>query len=705
MQTVIKIPGLCCPSEEKMIRGHLSSSSQISEMSFDYLQRQVTIMHQLDDPALLLERIRALGLEANFKEETIQKVPSPGVPPATKVLLSIAGILAASAELLDLLMHSQFSWLVAVLAILSIAACAKEVFPPAWRAVRSFSLNTHFLMLLAIIGAFVTGHFAEAAMVAFLFSLAEMLEDASQERAGRAIGDLLSLAPQKAQVQQIDGTWRETEVAGIQEGQTVRVRPGERVPLDGKVISGASSVNQAPITGESMPVEKNPGDMLFAGSMNSSGVLEFQVQGDAAHSTIARIVRAVGEAQSQRAPVERLVDRFAYYYTPAVVLCAIAFAVAPPLLFGQSWSLWFYRALVLLVISCPCAFVISTPVTLVSALAAAAKRGILIKGSIYLEKGSRLRCLALDKTGTLTHGVPSLTDVVSLSDWPHEKVLLYAASVNAASRHPVADAMVSATQGIQLLPTQNYQMLTGMGATAHINGTQFFIGNHRLTEENNVCNTHVEKVLLDIQKQGKTAVVLTSDRQSIGVLGVADTVRQTSLNALDQLRKLGVQLVMLSGDNQQTTQALAQQMQIDEAHGELMPEDKLRQVAALQKKFGLVGMVGDGINDAPALAKADIGFAMGAAGSDTAIETADVALMADDLSALPDFLRLSRRAMNILKVNLGMAIGIKILFFVMALFGYANLWMAVFADTGVSLLVVANGLRLLKNGKMGSSNT
>jgi Cd2+/Zn2+-exporting ATPase len=704
MQTVIKIPGLCCPSEEKLIRGHLSSLSQISELSFDYLQRQVTVMHQLDDPVLLIERIRALGLEADFKEKTVAEIQHHGITLTTKVLLGISALFAVGAELADWFLPHQLSGWIVILAILSIAACAKEIFPPAWRAVRSFSLNTHFLMLLAIIGAFATGHFAEAAMVAFLFSLAEMLEDVSQERAGKAIGDLLSLAPQNAQVEQIDGTWRETEVATIKEGQKVRVRPGESVPLDGEVISGASTVNQAPITGESMPVEKTLGDMLFAGSINGSGVLEFRAQGDAAHSTIARIVQAVQEAQTQRAPVERMVDRFAHYYTPAVVVCAITFAILPPLLFGQSWSLWFYRALVLLVISCPCAFVISTPVTLVSALAAAARRGILIKGSVYLEAGSRLRCLALDKTGTLTQGIPSLTDVVPLTDWTHEKVLLYAASINAASHHPVADAMLAATNGIQLLPAENYQMLIGRGATAHINGKQFFIGNHRLAEENKVCSAHVEKVLSQIEKQGKTSVVLTNGQHSIAVLGVADTIRQTSLGALDQLRKMGVQLVMLSGDNQKTTQALAQQMKISDAYGELLPEDKLHKIASLQEKYGLVGMVGDGINDAPALAKADISFAMGAAGSDTAIETANVALMADDLSALPEFLRLSRRAMSILKVNLGMAIGIKILFFAMALFGYANLWMAVFADTGVSLLVVANGLRLLKSEKVRNSN-
>jgi Cd2+/Zn2+-exporting ATPase len=701
MQTVIKIPGLCCPSEEKLIRGQLSSLSRIDEMSFDYLQRQVTIAHQLDDPTVLLERIRALGLEAEFFEEVVAETPHQGLALSAKVLLGLSGIFAVSAELGDWFLPRQHSSIILILAILSIAACAKEVFPPAWRAVRSFSLNTHFLMLLAIIGAFATGHFAEAAMVAFLFSLAEILEDVSKERAGKAIEELLTLTPQKTQVEQADGTWREIEVANVTAGQKVRVRAGENVPLDGVVTNGVSTVNQAPITGESMPVEKKPGDTVFAGSTNGSGVLEFRVQGDAAHSTIARIAQAVQKAQSQRAPVERTVDRFAHYYTPAVVICAVAFATLPPLLLGQSWSVWFYRALVLLVISCPCAFVISTPVTLVSALAAAARRGILIKGSIYLEKGSRLRCLALDKTGTLTQGIPSLTDVVPLTDWAHEKVLLYAASVNAASHHPVADAMIAATNGKQLLPAENYQMLIGRGATASINGTQFFIGNHRLAEENKVCGSHVEKVLSQIEDQGKTSVVFTNDQHSIAVLGVADTIRQTSSAALDQLRKMRLQLVMLSGDNQQTTQALAQQLKIDNAYGELLPEDKLQKIAELQKRYGMVGMVGDGINDAPALAKADISFAMGAAGSDTAIETADVALMADDLSALPEFLCLSRRAMKILKANLSMAIGIKVLFFAMALFGYANLWMAVFADTGVSLLVVANGLRLLRGNTRG----
>ena len=711
-QSVFFIAGMCCPTEQQIIRNRLKSVPHIERLDFNMMQREVTISHHLNDDKSIYSALTSLGLGAQRKatateaestiegEGTTEAHEQPSTL-ASKVLLGASGVAALAAEILAHLIGKDTAWPVIALAVLSIVAGGRDTLRKALMSLRTLTLNINFLMALAIIGAVCIGQWPEAAMVTFLFGVAEMVEAFSMERARNAIGSLMEMTPETATVRSEEGVlreWRAVAASAVQIGQVVRVKPGERIPLDGTVTAGASTVNQAPITGESMPVEKKAGDTVFAGSINERGVFEFNVTANKGNTTLARIIRAVQEAQAERAPTQRFIDDFARYYTPAVVALALLVGVVPSLFFGAALSPWLYKALVMLVIACPCALVISTPVTVVSGLAAAARLGVLIKGGVYLETGRKIRVVALDKTGTLTHGKPVLTDVVALGGAARDEVLHIAASIDALSEHPVASAIVAAwnKEAGALLPVENFESITGRGVVGTINGTRYFVGNHRLAEENAVCGAHVEAALNRLESEGKTAVVLTTATTALAVLGVADTLRETSVEALRSLHALGVRSVMLTGDNQTTAHAIARKVGIDDARGGLLPEEKLSAVEDLLKQHGTVGMVGDGINDAPALAKSSIGFAMSAAGTDTAIETADVALMEDDLRKLPFFIALSRQVGRVLMQNIAFAIGIKVVFFALALTGHATLWMAVFADMGGSLIVVFNGLRLLR---------
>jgi len=576
--------------------------------------------------------------------------------------MAASGVAAIGAEFLAWTGASETAPAVIALALLSIATGGLPTLRKGWVALRTFTLNINFLMSIAVIGAMAIGEWPEAAVVIFLFALAERIETLSLERARNAIRGLMAMTPDTASLRLESGDWCELAATEVQLGQFVRVWPGERIPLDGVVTAGASSLNQAPITGESIPVEKSAGDPVFAGTVNERGAFEFRVTAIKGDTTLAHIIRAVQEAQGQRAPTQRFIDRFARLYTPAVVVVAVLIAAVPPLVFGAPFQDWFYKALVTLVIACPCALVISTPVTIVSGLAAAARHGILVKGGVHLENGRLIRAVALDKTGTLTHGRPVVTDVVALADG----LLQLAASVDAHSEHPVAEAIVAAWHGSErrpLLDLTAFEALAGRGAKATVDGALYHLGNHRLVEELGLCAPRAEEVLERLEREGKTAVMLASEREPLCVLGVADTVRGHSAEAIRDLHTLGVVSVMLTGDNPTTARAIADAV---------------------------------GINDAPALAKASLGFAMGAVGTDTAIETADVALMDDDLRKLPRFIALSRRTSQVLRQNITLALGIKAVFFALALAGQATLWMAVFADMGASLIVAANGLRLLR---------
>jgi len=704
---------MCCPTEAAAIRGRLEKLTGVARTEIDLLQRRVTVTHSIEDRAIL-QSLRSLGMEAALAMPAEREVgtaetvapPMDAEAGARRWLpLAAAGLFALASEVAALGTGQERSALVVGLALLAIALGGIGTLRKGWFALRNLTLNIHFLMSLAVIGAVLLGQWPEAAMVTVLFTLAERIEDYSLDRARSAIRTLMALTPETALVRGENDEWREADAGTIPMGQTVRVRPGERIPLDGQVTAGASTVNQAPITGESMPVEKSAGDPVFAGSINERGTFDFEVTAGRGDTTLDRIVRAVQQAQAQRAPTQRFVDRFARYYTPAVVVFALLVAVAPPLLLGQDFGPWVYRALVLLVIACPCALVLSTPIAVVSGLAAAARAGVLVKGGVYLEEGRKLRVVALDKTGTLTEGKPRVTDVIPLAGLSQEEVLHWAASLNVLSEHPVASAMVAhcatghGDRACVLLPVTEFQSLTGRGVQGTINGTIHYVGSHRLAHENLVCDTWVEAALDRLEQEGKTAVILTDQARALAVVGVADTVRETSIEAVRQLHAVGIRTVMLTGDNAKTAAAIAATVGIDDVRGGLLPEHKLAAIGELQVQYGTVGMVGDGINDAPALARASVGFAMGAAGTATALETADVALMDDDLRKLPHFLRLSRATGRILAQNIILAIAIKAVFFALALSGTATLWMAVFADMGASLLVVFNGLRLLRFGR------
>lgn len=586
----------------------------------------------------------------------------------------------------------------ALLALVAVLAGGLPTYKKGWIALRNRNLNMNALMSIAVTGAFLIGQWPEGAMVMFLFALAEVIEAKSLDRARRAVRGLMALAPEKATVRQADGNWVEVTAAAVPLDARVRVRPGERIALDGIIVSGRSAVNQAPITGESLPVEKAQGDPVFAGTINESGSFEYRVTATATHSTLARIIHAVEAAQGSRAPTQRFVDQFARVYTPVVFVVAIGMAIVPPLVFGTPWFDAIYRALVLLVIACPCALVISTPVTIVSGLATAARHGILVKGGAYLEAGRQLTVIALDKTGTLTHGKPEQTDFASLTESDETRIRGIAASLAGRSDHPVSQALSRAAEadGIPVREVEEFAAIPGYGIRGQVDGRSYQLGNHRLAEALHLCSPALEARLGELERQGKTVVLLMDNLRALALFAVADTVRETSREAVAELHALHVKTLMLTGDNPHTAEAIAAQVGIDEARGNLLPESKLAAIKSLLSPAAKVGMVGDGINDAPALAQADIGFAMGAAGTDTAIETADVALMDDDLRKLAVFVRIARSTASVLRQNIALALGIKAVFIGLTFAGQASMWMAVFADMGASLLVVFNGLRLLR---------
>lgn len=700
------IPAMDCPAEEAVIRNRLSRMPGVTGLSFDLFNRQLTVEHTLESEVGIVAALKDIGLTPSGERQATRygaNNTDHGHSVATRTqiaLIATSGVLAFASEIVAWATGVEMSWPVVSLAVISILMGGLPTLRKGFIALRTLTLNINFLMTVAVIGAAAIGSWPEAAMVIFLFAVAELIESYSLERARNAVRALMTLAPETAAVKQADGSWNEVDAEAVAVGSTVRVKPGERIPLDGEVVSGASAVNQAPITGESIPAEKAAGDQLFAGTINGNGLLEFKTTGGKDETTLARIIKTVQEAQSQRAPTQRFVDSFARVYTPIVCGVALLVAVLPPLVFHQLWMPWIYKALVLLVVGCPCALVISTPVTIVSGLAAAAKRGILIKGGVYLEQGKTIRVIALDKTGTITEGKPKVTEVRSLNSLSVERVLLLAASLDSGSDHPVARAVTAAwtderqAQSGPLLAVADFESMTGRGVRGTIDGQWYFVGNHRFAHERGVCSPEVEAILAELEAKGQTAIVLTNEKSALGILAVADTPRATSVEAVKELHDLGIRTIMLSGDNQTTAEVIARSVGIDDARGGLLPEDKLKAIDDLLTKHDPVGMVGDGVNDAPALAQATVGFAMGAAGTDTALETADVALMRDDLRGVPEFLVLSRRTSSILVQNISFALLTKVAFFVLAILGIATMWMAVLADVGATLVVIANGLRL-----------
>jgi Cd2+/Zn2+-exporting ATPase len=701
-----RVANMDCASEESEIRRAVEGVAGIRALTFQLGQRTLAI----DAAAASVEQALAAMRKAGFDP---QPLSAPGVPAPADAAehqhahgsesggiwrLSAALALALAAELLGFLAPDTKVWQGVGLAVAAAAIwmAGFDVYKKGLTALRHGRLNINALMTVAVTGAFAIGQWPEAAMVMALYAIAEAIEARAVDRARNAIKRLLAMAPEEAAVRQADGSWATVPVASVVLGAVVRVRPGERVPMDGTVSAGNTSINQAPVTGESIPVDKAVGDPVFAGTINETGSFEFEVSTLASNSTLARIIHAVEEAQGTRAPTQGFVDRFAAIYTPAVFVIALGAALLGPWLLGWTWMTSVYKALVLLVIACPCALVISTPVTIVSGLAAAARRGILIKGGIYLEGARKLKAIALDKTGTITEGKPRLvTWSVVQPNGDLAAVERTAAALATHSDHPVSRAIAAGLKP-NGLEAKDFTALAGRGVQAEIDGTVYVLGNHRLIEERGQCSSTLEATLKEHEEAGRTVTMLASAAGVLALFAVADTIKPSSREAVGALRALGITPVMLTGDNQATASAIAHEAGIGEARGNLLPEDKLGAIKTLQRELGPTAMTGDGINDAPALAQADIGVAMGAAGTDIAMEAADVVVMNDDLRRIAETVRLSRATHAVLWQNIALALGIKAVFLVLAVFGNASMWMAVFADMGASLLVVVNGLRLLR---------
>jgi len=581
---------------------------------------------------------------------------------------------------------------------LAVACGARHVIVKAFYALKRLRADMNLLMTIAVIGAMFIDEWFEAATVSFLFALSLAIESWSIGRARHAVEALLDLAPSTVTVKDESGQEHVVPASEVNIGTRFILAPGDKIPLDGNVISGYSAVNQAPITGESMPVAKQEGDEIFAGSINGEGTLEIRSTKLVSDTTLAQITRLVGEAHSKRAEIEQWVEKFARVYTPAVMVVALAMSIIPPLFFERSWNEWFYHALVLLVIACPCALVISTPVSIVAALACAARQGILIKGGTYIEAPATIQAFAFDKTGTLTSGEPVVTGVYPLNGHSVEELLSRAAALEARSNHPLAKAILQYVENrsIRVASADNVTVLPGKGVTGLFNGTNYWLGSRRYLLERSQEIPEISEKAIALEQTGQTVIAIGNDRHICGLIAVADQPRADIRSILQALRQTGIKhLVMLTGDNRVTATNIATQIGIDEVHAELLPADKVEIVSQMVEKYGQVAMIGDGVNDAPALGRANLGIAMGVLGSAAAIEIADIALMGDDLSKLPWLIGHSRRTLAIIRQNIAFALTIKAAFAVLAFAGVATLWEAIAADMGASLLVVANGLRLL----------
>ena len=708
--TVFRIQTMDCAVEESEIRRALEPLVGIQALNFQLGARTLAITAPESVITQALEAIRRVGFEPKplaaptdageghdhadgDGNDHGHEGGGDGLKP---LLFALALALAAEAVAFFAGKGAAVTVIEMSLALGAIWFAGFDTYKKGLLALRHGRLNINALMSVAVTGAFVIGQWPEAAMVMALYAIAELIEARSVDRARNAIKGLITLSPEQAEVRQPDGSWAVTQSADVALQAVVRIRPGERVPLDGIVTAGNSAIDQAPVTGESIPVDKTIGDPVFAGTINQTAELEFRVTAAANNTTLARIIHSVEQAQSTRAPTQRFVDRFAAIYTPSVFVFALAVAIGMPWIMGWTWLEALYKALVLLVIACPCALVISTPVTVVSALASAARRGILIKGGTYLEDARHLKAIALDKTGTITEGKPRLVEFVALHPSVEKtQVALLAASLAARSDHPVSKAIAVGLK-VEGAAVTDFKAFAGRGVQGQVAGREHVLGNHRLIEERGQCSPALEAQLKTQEEAGRTVTLLASADGVLGLFAVADTIKASSKQAVAELKELGVIPVMLTGDNTATAKTIAAQAGIEEAQGNLLPEDKIAAIQGLQKRHGATAMTGDGINDAPALAQADIGFAMGAAGTDTAMEAADVVIMNDDLRRIPETIRLSRKTHAVLWQNISLALGIKAVFLVLALFGSATMWMAVFADLGATLLVVANGLRLLR---------
>lgn len=694
-EVVYKIKGLHCSDEVRALRNALEKKSGIQELSFSLVQAKMIVMF---DPTLVSaeqieKEVHSLGMRAILwgSEESL--------PLWKKHLKGLATLGSGLFLLTALLLRWQGVKGAEAFYLASIVCGVVSVVPKAIFAASRLRPDMNLLMVVAILGAIGIGEWFEAASVAFLFSLALLLEQMSVARAQRAIGSLVELAPEIARIRDPSGNEIELPVEEVEKGCLMVIRPGEKIPLDGTVLEGRSGVDQSLITGESMPLAKEPGDELYAGTLNQDGFIVASVTRVADETTLSKIIHLVEEARAKQSRSEQWVEKFARIYTPVMILLALLVMSVPPLALGLAWGDWIYRALVLLVIACPCALVISTPVSIVSGLTAAANRGILIKGGVYLELVGRIQALALDKTGTLTYGHPEVQSVVPMNQHTPRELLERAVSLEAKSVHPLARAIREYAKKRDVAPVKvdSYRIIEGRGAEGVVYGKPFWIGSHRLMHEQGQETKVIHEKALELEDAGHSIVAIGTSDHVCGLISIADEPRLGIDKTLEEIESLGVKpIVMLTGDNHPTATALAKAVGLKQFQSELLPQDKVQAIVELKKR-GIVAMCGDGINDAPALAAADVGIAMAGMGTDVAIETADIALMSDEIERLPWLIRHSRRVVRLVQQNVVFALSIKLLFIALALFDVTTLWMAIAADTGATLLVIANALRLLKS--------
>lgn len=700
-RSIFQISGMDCPDCASKLERRISKLRGIRETLVNFNSAEMVIRHEARNTIIneVIKIVDEAGYKARLKTVADDLMDRQSFIKKDKrgLFTLISGILIVFGYGSSLFSNS----LSVLFFALSIAVGGFYVARSGFYSLKAFSLDMNFLMGLAAVGAAAIGEWEEGAMVVFLFSLGNTLQSYTMDKTRNAIKALVDLSPKEAFLKQ-NGSLARLPVSQIDIDDVIVVKPGEKISMDGTVISGESSVNESPITGESMPVDKYLGDEVYAGSINERGYLEIKVTKLYKDNTLSKIIHLVEEAQAQKAPSQIFVDKFAQYYTPFVILLAIAVTAVPPLFLGEPFSPWFYKALVLLVISCPCALVISTPVAIVSAIGSASKNGVLIKGGAFLEEAGALSVIAFDKTGTLTKGHAEVTDIIPLDSYSDDEILSAGASIEGKSEHPIAKAIVkyAKKKSLRSEKADDFLSHTGKGAQAKIKGETFFIGNLRFIKELEIpLNGSLEKIK-NLQLQGKTTLIIAKKDKVIGLIALADKARDISKKAMKEIKDVGVKkIVMLTGDNANTAKTIASELNVDEFEADLLPQDKVKVIKGLMSRYGKVGMVGDGVNDAPALATASVGFSMGVAGTDIALETADIALMADDLSKLSYTIKLSRKALNIIKGNIILSLIVKVIFFGLTFAGLANLWMAVIADTGTSLVVIANGMRLLRFGK------
>lgn len=613
------------------------------------------------------------------------------------LIISLGFILVAVISQLSL---GEDHLLTKALYILAIIIGGFDLFKEGFSDLIKLDFSMESLMTIAIIGAAFIGEWAEGSIVVILFAISEALERFSMDKARQSIRSLMDIAPKEALIRR-NNVEQLVSVDKIDIDDIMIIKPGQKIAMDGLVINGHSSVNQAAITGESVPVEKQLDDEVFAGTLNEEGVLEVKVTKKVTDTTIAKIIHLVEEAQGERAPAQAFVDKFAKYYTPFIIIMALLIVVVPPLFFGGDWNKWLYQGLSILVVGCPCSLVISTPVSIVSAIGNAAKNGVLVKGGVYLEEIGHLRAIAFDKTGTLTKGKPVVTDFIATSSETDINYLSIISSLESLSQHPLASAILNEADKTNVdyksIQIEDFQSITGKGLTGIHQNIRYYIGSPKLFSASVIEETAVKVQYRQFQEQGKTAMYFGTDEQILGVIAVADEVRDSSAAVISELHKLSIEhTIMLTGDNTKTAESIGKQLGVTEIKGDLMPQEKLDSIKALRTTYNKVAMVGDGINDASALAASTVGIAMGGAGTDTALETADVALMGDDLQKLPFIVRLSRQTLKVIKQNITFSLGIKLLALLLVIPGWLTLWIAIVADMGATLLVTLNGLRLMK---------